>query len=160
MALLRSFEEMIRMLEAKGVPHRAAPAHRLVELPSAGPLPGPLRMKWEANVPFISLGQLLITSLPEERLRELESRWCGRTTASRCPGSASITASAASTTASRRPCSRHRRRHPGEARARVIGSAKEYLASFEAVLKGRPGADILAIHEEMSAPGYTTSYRD
>jgi len=70
---LRSYTDLIAFLVEKNVAHRANPASFTVQIPTVPPaLPGVAFVRWVEKVPFVQVMQQIVTSVPEDRIRDVE----------------------------------------------------------------------------------------
>ncbi len=151
MPLVRSFDELVRVLGVARVPHRANHDTREVELPSHTDLPGALVMQWASRVPFVVVRHALFEHLPADRLAELE------TAIARV--NHHIDVSGFNLDHLRRRLY-YRVSVPAfdgidpELLSRVakgvIANAVEFATSFGAVIAGRPGSEIAQIYRDVA----------
>jgi hypothetical protein len=72
--LLRNFEEFFGYLKGQTLILQFDSKRQIVEIPShAAPLPGNLLMKWEKDLPFLQMVHFMIEKLPPDRVSELEA---------------------------------------------------------------------------------------
>jgi len=70
---LRSFNDLRALLVEKNVAHRANPASFTVQIATQPPaLPGVAFLRWVEKVPFVQVMQQIVTSVPEDRIRDVE----------------------------------------------------------------------------------------
>jgi hypothetical protein len=70
---VRSYAELVQLLETTHTAHRANPAQQTVDLivPSAD-LPGPTHVRWEKGLPLVQLIQPIVVDVPAARVRDVE----------------------------------------------------------------------------------------
>ena len=73
MALVRTFDDLVRALEATATSHRANPQTREIAFPTKSALPGSLMLRFEGGAPFVGVRHLVAEHIPLDRLGELET---------------------------------------------------------------------------------------
>jgi hypothetical protein len=148
MTVVHSFDALVDALTNLGVAHRAVVEAREIELQVPGGLPGPLTIRWEKSVPFVSVYQHVLDDLPAARMGELETAVTRVNHHLEVPGfgldhdqrrlyfrsSAPAFAGVEVDTLNRL------------ARG-VLANAKEFAASFAAIVSGRAGLEIAEIYK-------------
>jgi hypothetical protein len=70
---LRSYNDLIAFLVENNVAHRANPASFTVQIATRPPaLPGVAFVRWVEKVRFVQVMQQIVTSVPEDRIRDVE----------------------------------------------------------------------------------------
>ena len=68
---VRSYAELVQLLETTHTAHRANPAQQTIDLVTTG-LPGPTHVRWEMKLPLVQLIQPIVVDVPAERVRDVE----------------------------------------------------------------------------------------
>ncbi len=70
---LRSFDDLVKFLDGKQIPHRVDAENHVVQLAVGPPaLPAPVFVRWESKIPYIQIMQQMSQPIPEPRLRDVE----------------------------------------------------------------------------------------
>lgn len=71
---LRSYNDLIAFLVDENIAHRANPASFTVQIATTPPvLPGVAFVRWVEKVPFVQVMQPIVTSVPEDRIHDVET---------------------------------------------------------------------------------------
>ena len=149
MTVVHTFDEFVASLEAMKVPHRAILATREVELQGGTSLPGPISFRWEKNVPFVTVRQYLLDDIPAERIPDLERAVTRVNHHLEVPGFVldhlrrRVYFKLAAPVFTGIDVDTLNRLAKG-----VLANAKEFAASFQAVVNGRPGENIAEIYKD------------
>jgi hypothetical protein len=82
-----SFSDFITLLNETNTPHRADQERQTVEIPTtAPPLSGPLVVRWEKQLPYAQVIQVMVESVPRARLQEVEHAICRANNTIALPG--------------------------------------------------------------------------
>jgi hypothetical protein len=74
MAQLRSFEDLVAFLVKQEIPHQVDTANFAVQVATNPPaLPGVVFVRWEQQIPYIQVMQQLTSTVPDDRVREVET---------------------------------------------------------------------------------------
>lgn len=151
MGAIRTYSDLVRVLEQGAIPHRSHPDAHMVELPSPDELPGAVTITFSTRVPFVVVRQILFEHLAADRLPDLETaivrinhhveaggfsldhlrrRLEFRVTAPLFDG---LSPEAVSKIA-----------------RGVIANAREFATTFGAVIAGRPGAEVAQIYKDVA----------
>lgn len=68
---VRTFAELVQLLETTHTAHRANPAQQTVDLATPD-LPGPTHVRWEMKLPLVQLIQPIVVGVPAPRVRDVE----------------------------------------------------------------------------------------
>jgi hypothetical protein len=72
MAIVRSIEDLARVLAELDVPHYVSAATRELTLNSNIGLPGGVVIRWGTKAPFVSIQHAVIEEIPKERMLDVE----------------------------------------------------------------------------------------
>lgn len=151
MGLIRTFGDLVRVLEEGAIPHRSHADAHVVELPSPDELPGPVTVGFSPRVPFVVVRQVMFDNLAVDRLPDLEAA-IARVNHHLDAGGFSVD---------------HLRRRLeyrvsvplfdgisadalGKIARGVIANAREFATTFGAVIAGRPGAEVAQIYKDVA----------
>jgi hypothetical protein len=145
---LRGFDDLVAYLTERRLPHVANPQTRSIEAPVKAPfLPGVVYLRWEQKAPVVQIIQAVCTSVPAERVADVEAACARVNTAAVVPGVGFD--HALGTVYYRLAAPRYDGVVTGEqveAQVHVcLANARDLHAPFTDVIAGQPGADILRL---------------
>ncbi|MCB9570526.1 MAG: hypothetical protein H6709_00395 [Kofleriaceae bacterium] len=153
MTRLHSFDDFLAFLDGNQLPHKAAPAQQLVELPSTGPLPGNLFVKWERTVPFLQLIHFML-EVPADRVADVSEALVRLNNLLEVGGFGFDHGSHrlyCRLTVPVFPADGIDAQTLHQLGTGVVRNAIELLDAFQAVVDGKPGADIEDVYKQIAA---------
>lgn len=153
MRRLTTFDELVAFVTENKLPHKLDREARVLELPAnEATLPGDLYMRWEPQLPFVTLIQFVIMDVPGSRIADLER-------AIVVLNNKLDFGTFGMDEPSRRLYHRvtvpvHEGIDPTVLNQFGFGcvkQARQYAPAFRAVVDGKPGAEILALAEHALA---------
>ena len=152
MALVRTFDDLVRALEATDTSHRANRSTREIAFPTKSKLPGSLVLRFERGAPFVGVRHVVVEQIPSDRFGDLEIALAHVNHQLDVSGFNLDHA---------RAQLYYRISVPmfdgvdsellNQVARGVLGNALEFAPAFTAVIAGRRGAEISEIYKELTA---------
>lgn len=151
MPIVRSTDDLARVLAGLGVPHYVSAATRELTLNSNIGLPGGVVIRWGTKSPFVSVHHAVIEEIPKDRMLDVEHALVRVNHQLDVPGFGLDTL---------RHVLYYRTTTPAYGGVEsglidrlakgVMANAKELLPSFQAVVAGKPGALIHDVYRQFA----------